>query len=211
MINSKEGKMRELIQDMQAKDWIIDSFLFIYNKKACVVTIQLYQDDDMKPNNFARAKVTFRKQDDMSQTLKAYANYSKISFFNAIDFYNFFDIKRSGSNIPAQQVFNDFSSYFMKCVPTHKTIRKDNVLEEQAILAELDKKQAKGRYCYSIKRNTEGEYRRLVNSNKAEMLRYELYQEYKDDPSLSFCFSEDPNKEKTDDEIRFNFANRNDY
>lgn len=194
---------------MQAKDWIIDSFLFTYNKIACVVTIQLYQADDKKPNDFARAKITFKKQSDMSQALKAHANYSNVSFFNAIDFYRFFNINRSDIDIPAHQVFNDFSSYFMSCVPTHKTIKKDNLIEEQAILSELDKTQAKGRYCYSIKRNTEGEYRRLVNSNKAEMLRLELYEEYKSDPSLSFCFSEDAERERTDDEIRINFANRN--
>lgn len=201
--------MRELIEDMRNKNWIIDSFIFNYNEVACVVIIQLYQDDDKKPDKFARAEVRFRKQSKMSQILKAYTNYSNISFFKAIDFYEFFNIKRSDSSISARQVFDDFSSYFMRCVPTHKLIEKDNLIEEQAILLEFDKTQTKGRYCYGLMENTGERNRQHANSMKAEMLRSELYEEFNADTRLSFCFSEDAEREKTDDEIRIDFANRN--
>lgn len=201
--------MRELIEDMRNKNWIIDSFIFNYNEVACVVIIQLYQNNDRKPDKFARASVKFRKQSNMSQILKAYTNYSNISFFNPIDFYEFFDIKRTDSNISARQVFDDFSSYFMRCVPTYKLIRKDNLTEEQAILLELDKTQAKGRYCYGLMENTGERNRQPENSMKAEMFRSELYEEYNADTRLSFCFSEDAEREKTDDEIKIDFANRN--
>lgn len=48
----------------------------------------------------------------------------------------------------------------------------------------------------------------LKNSNKAEILRPDLYKRYFSDTNLSFFFSDDPTEERTDREIIESFAKR---
>lgn len=50
--------------------------------------------------------------------------------------------------------------------------------------------------------------RSVENSNKAEILRPDLYKRYFSDTNLSFFFSDDPTEERTDREIIESFAKR---
>lgn len=52
--------------------------------------------------------------------------------------------------------------------------------------------------------------RSIYNDNKTRLLRPTLYEEYKDDNTISFCYSNDEEKEKSDREIKFNFAKNQD-
>lgn len=61
-------------------------------------------------------------------------------------------------------------------------------------------------YCCGVKRNEPGKHRTNFNAAKTNRLRYDVYEEYKDDNTISFLFSEDKDKNKTLEQIRHNFA-----
>ena len=64
-------------------------------------------------------------------------------------------------------------------------------------------------YCRNVKRNPEGQKRSKFNADKAKLLRKSLFEHFKDDKSVSFCFSIDPEKENDDAEILKKFAINN--
>lgn len=64
-------------------------------------------------------------------------------------------------------------------------------------------------YCMSVKRNADGKKRSEYNSNKIRFLRSSLYEKFKDDETISFCFSSNPEDERSDKEILEGFAKRN--
>ena len=63
-------------------------------------------------------------------------------------------------------------------------------------------------YCFAIKRNPNNEKRTSFNDNKSRLLRPNLYFKFKDDKTVSFCYSSDVQREKTYGEIINNFSNR---
>ena len=64
-------------------------------------------------------------------------------------------------------------------------------------------------YCRNVKRNPEGQKRSMFNADKAKFLRKSLFEHFKDDKSVSFCFSIYPEKENDDAEILKKFAINN--
>ena len=73
-------------------------------------------------------------------------------------------------------------------------------------------------YCYAVKRNPTvtdkgtGASRQLkrsvYNDNKTRLLRGPLYQKLGKDPTISFCYSNDPEKELSDEQIITNWSKR---
>lgn len=56
-------------------------------------------------------------------------------------------------------------------------------------------------YCFAVKRNAKGSKRIEFNGNKAHLLRSFLFENYKNDDSISFCFSNNKEDKRTDSEI----------
>ena len=86
-----------------------------------------------------------------------------------------------------------------------KVINKP-LLERERIGRRAEGNNPNAIYCFDVKRNGKRangtpKSRTIKNSNKAEMLRPELYQRYRYDPNLSFFFSDNPDEERTDEEI----------
>ena len=61
-------------------------------------------------------------------------------------------------------------------------------------------------YCYKIRRNPNGKKRSEFNSDKAKILYPELFKKFENDPSVSFCYSDDPLKEKYEATLLSNFS-----
>ena len=61
-------------------------------------------------------------------------------------------------------------------------------------------------YCYKIRRNPNGGKRSDFNSDKTKLLRPILYRKFENDPSISFCYSDDPLKKNDDKTILCNFS-----
>lgn len=69
-------------------------------------------------------------------------------------------------------------------------------------------------YCFKVKRNplksnnTLGQ-RTPYNDNKTRLLRPTLYEKLGKETNISFCYSKNPEDEKSDDEILANWAQKN--
>ena len=63
-------------------------------------------------------------------------------------------------------------------------------------------------YCIGLRRNIKGS-RSEYNKDKTKLLRPTLFQKFKNNKDISFCYSENKEKEKTDIEILENFNNYN--
>ncbi len=194
----------ELLNDMNHLGWIIDSFPFEYNGKQTIVILTLYTPKERKPSEYAQVKLEFISQDDANHSIKAYADFYEVHFNSATEFFDFFDINRLDGN-RFREIFINFSECFARVIPMQKVINKP-LLERELIGRRAEGNNPNAIYCFDVRRNgrrPDGtpNSRSIENSNKAEMLRPELYQRYRHDPNLSFFFSDNRNEEKTDEEI----------
>ena len=194
----------ELLNDMNRLGWIIDSFPFEYNGKQTIVILTLYTPKERKPSEYAQVKLEFISQDDANHSINAYADFYEVHFNSAIEFFDFFDINRLDGN-RFREIFINFSECFTRVIPMQKVINKP-LLERERIGRRAEGNNPNAIYCFDVKRNGKRangtpKSRTIKNSNKAEMLRPELYQRYRYDPNLSFFFSDNPDEERTDEEI----------
>ncbi len=194
----------ELLNDMNRLGWIIDSFPFEYNGKQTIVILTLYTLNERKPSEYAQVKLEFISQDDANHSIKAYADFYEVHFNSATEFFDFFDINRLDGN-RFREIFINFSECFARVIPMQKVINKP-LLERELIGRRAEGNNPNAIYCFDVRRNgrrSDGtpNSRSIENSNKAEMLRPELYHRYRHDPNLSFFFSDNPNEERTDEEI----------
>ena len=194
----------ELLNDMNRLGWIIDSFPFEYNGKQTIVILTLYTLNERKPSEYAQVKLEFISQDDANHSIKAYADFYEVNFNSVREFFDFFDINRLDGN-RFREIFINFSECFARVIPMQKVINKP-LLERELIGRRAEGNNPNAIYCFDVRRNgrrSDGtpNSRSIENSNKAEMLRPELYHRYRHDPNLSFFFSDNPNEERTDEEI----------
>lgn len=210
--------LRILLNDMREKEWSTDTFYMTFNEVTCIVLLSLISNDDVITNPYALkkrgyivAKIQIFDPKNMNNNLVAYMDFYKIYFEDAKSFYKFFNI-RKGVNFC--DVFQAFSDAFSLAIPTEKIIEKNDKIQEKIILRKISPTEPNHIYCYDIKSlgyksNGEPKKRSSENSQKAQLLRPSLYNLYKNDKRKSFCFSNDPNKECTDEEILHKVALRN--
>lgn len=73
-------------------------------------------------------------------------------------------------------------------------------------LSKSDSEDPKKVYCYKVRRNPKGQMRTLFNADKTKLRRESLFNYFKDDKSISFCYSTDKNDENDDATILYNFS-----
>ena len=84
-------------------------------------------------------------------------------------------------------------------------------IQKKAMLSSLSKSDSENPnklYCYKVKRNPLGEKRSPFNEDKTKILRPDLFEYFKNDKSISFCYKEEESLEKTTAEIIRNFAKK---
>lgn len=75
-------------------------------------------------------------------------------------------------------------------------------------LSKSDSENPNKKYCFAVKRNPKGYSRSDFNDNKTRLLRPRLYKYFKDDKTISFCFSDAIENKKTDLEIIAHFSKK---
>lgn len=199
----------KLLNDMRSKKWIIDSFQFRYKEETYIVLLTIYKKEEHKPSKYAVAKIEFIKLNDINSSINAYVDFFNVHFNNRQEFCNFFNVENKFAN---RELFNDFSEIFSNYIPKEKIINKSEI-ERRIIGSRVEGGNPNAIYCYDVRRNGKKEdgspnVRSIENSNKAETLRPKLYEKYSNDTNLSFFFSDDQSKEKSDEEIIKAFSNR---
>lgn len=199
-----------LLQDMEKKGWIVDSFPFLYNGIDTVTVITRYKDGEKRPSEYAKIKVCFVRRNNTKIEINAWADLYEVYFESTDSFCDFWQIQSRNQGRP---LFLDFSECFAKRIPKSKVEVKMDRIEKMILGGRAEGNDPLAIFCYDVRRNgkkTDGTNNRrsIENSNKARILRPELYAKYSVDENLSFFFSSQQADEKTDAEIMQQIAMR---
>ncbi len=203
------NKLPFLLKDMEKKQWMIDSFFFEYKSEQYIVILTLYNEKERKPDKYAKAKVEFIKDNNTDHSIKGFIDFYEVHFDGFKEFCDFFGVE---SRNAGRNLFVDFADIFSNFIPEEKIIKKSERIQK-IIGSRAEGNNPKAVYCYDVRRNGKkadgtSKKRTIANSNKAEMLRPELYETFRKDTNLNFYFSTEKADCKSDPEIKRTFAKR---
>jgi hypothetical protein len=198
------SNLKLLNDDMKNKGWIITSFTFRYKTINYIVLVKRFLSEEKRENKYSLVKLEFMKENDLEDSLLVEANSRQI-FVDAKIFRQYFGI----AYVPnLGDIFKQFYGIFGKSIPsTIKIVNTD--FEKTAMVKSLsisDSEDPTKIYCTNVRRNPEGQKRSVFNSDKTKILRPRLYEYFKDEESISFCYSNDECKNNDDPTILKNFS-----
>ena len=198
------SNLKLLNDDMKNKGWIITSFTFRYKTINYIVLVKRFLSEEKRENKYSLVKLEFMKENDLEDSLLVEANSRQI-FVDAKIFRQYFGI----AYVPnLGDIFKQFYGICVKSIPsTIKIVNTD--FEKTAMVKSLsisDSEDPTKIYCTNVRRNPEGQKRSVFNSDKTKILRPRLYEYFKDEESISFCYSNDECKNNDDPTILKNFS-----
>jgi hypothetical protein len=195
---------RQLKSDMESNGWVIDAFPFTYKAVNYIVLIKLYDDNDTNRPEFALLEVEFLKKNNVSDNLIAPANTTGF-LIKAQDLRKYFGI---GWSENLGDILSQFNQYFSTFIPLTAGLKRTKEIDSAIVdsLSKSDSQDPRRKYCFSAKRNANGGNRTRYNDNKTRILRPFLYSKLSGDPKVSFNYSSESSKEKSDSEIISNFS-----
>lgn len=194
-----------LKEDMEKNGWVIEAFPFEYKNHSYIVLAKLYQDHEKKPQ-YALMKTEFIRQDDSSIKKTIPVNASRF-IIGAKELRAFFGIEYANN---LGDILKQFNENFAKFIPEQVTLNKPDSLKDSMVrsLSESDSEDPNKLYCFDVRRNGGNGKRTKFNDNKTRLLRPNLYLLFKDEQTVSFFYSSDPNQEETDESILTKFSRR---
>lgn len=191
---------------MCQKNYIIDSFKFKYKNEDYLVFIRRFKGKFIKRiNKFAKVQLTFYKASTIEDSLIVEANNNGLIIDDLRIIYKFFGIKSSNFGkglFPFYESLNEsiptkanLNSSKEKNISLAKELYKDDVIEMDKI------------YCTGVTRLAKGWKRSERRDEKAKRLRPALYKFFYDQ-SITFNFSPHESKEKSDEQIIKDAADR---
>ena len=199
--------LRSLRDDMRKKGWTIDSFRFPFNGVNYIVLVILYLPGEEK--GYALLKLDFLHPDNFKYHLLVPAN-SKRLIADDKELRIFF-------RLPEQEYPGNALRTLIKqlgyCTPTKVNTSKPQT-EKKAIVYKISDENsddAEKLYCFAVKRNpvlwdkeanTPRQLKRSANNDrKTQFLRPTLYEKLGKDDTLSFCYSNNPKMDYSDEVI----------
>lgn len=199
------GNLKLLKEDMENKGWTICTFTFRYKSIDYIVLVKRFVGGEKRIDRYALVKLEFMKETNLDDPLIVEANSRKL-IIDAKTLREYFGIEYAPN---LGNILQQFTERLGGCIPTEIKLQT-SVLEKQAMLRSLSKSDSEDPnkiYCTGVKRNPEGKNRSEFNADKTKLLRKNLFKYYKDDCSISFCYSADSTKENDDATILKNFSN----
>lgn len=196
--------LKSLKEDMKNNGWTICSFIFKYKNKNYIVLVKRFVGNVKRISEYALVKFEFMKETDLTDLLEVEAN-SKGLLIDAKTLREYFDIEYSNN---LGDIIDQFSNQLGDSIPTNIKMNISDI-EKQAMVRSLsvsDSEDPEKIYCTMVRRNPEGKKRSEFNSDKTKLLRGELFKWFKDDESISFCYSKESEKENNDAMILKNFS-----
>lgn len=201
------ANIKKLRNDMKNKGWTVTAFEFPYNRNRYIVIVDLLADD--REDKIWIVNLTFIDMNDENRMLKVKANSSSFNI-SVKEIRKFFFIKFS-YNVGdlLKQFYKQFQIYVPICAKEVKNKNTKKILLKYINKAEKDE----GYYLFKIFRNPKvngiQRHRTKYNGDKTRLLRLEIYDLFFHDDTISFCYTDDPSLEKTNQELLLSFQNRN--
>ena len=193
---------------MKEKGWTIDSFHFPFNGVNYIVLVILYLKGEKK-DQYALVKLDFLDPSNFNNHLLVPANSLHLIEDDFV-LRRFFDLPEAKHPGNALQTLTKQLGY---STPTKVNTAKSQD-EKKAIIYELsdgDSEDAEKLYCFAVKRNPvlvdketnapRQSKRSAYNDRKTKFLRPTLYEKLGKDDTLSFCYSNDPEMNYSDEVI----------
>ena len=186
-MRSKMENLIALIVDMQKKGWNIHAFFYEYNKVRTVVLVKstnCFVSDNKFDNTIC--KLTFFDRDNDAHSLETEANERSFSV-SVTDIRRFFNIK-SVKNV------NDFLDSFYEHFNRRVPLKVDKLVDEELQICinntYISKAENPYTNCFAVKRNGNNGQRSPFNEDKAKRYCPDIYEHFKSDTNISFCFHE---------------------
>ena len=196
--------LKSLKEDMKNNGWTICSFIFKYKNKNYIVLVKRFVGSVKRISEYALVKLEFMKETDLTDLLEVEANSNRL-LIDAKTLREYFGIEYSNN---LGDIINQFSNQLGDSIPTNIKMNISDI-EKQAMVRSLsisDSEDPEKIYCTMVRRNPEGKKRSEFNSDKTKLLRSDLFKYFKDDESISFCYSTELTKENDDATILKNFS-----
>ncbi|MDK6400694.1 DUF6037 family protein [Pauljensenia sp. UMB1235] len=200
------GNLKLLKEDMKNKGWTICTFTFRYKSINYIVLVKRFVGSVKRISEYALVKLEFMKENDLSDVLEVEANSNRL-LIDAKTLREYFGIEYSDN---LGDIINQFSNQLGDSIPANIKVNISDI-EKQAMVRSLsvsDSEDPEKIYCTMVRRNPKGKKRSEFNSDKTKLLRGELFKFFKDDESISFCYSKEVEKENDDATILKNFSKR---
>lgn len=199
--------LKSLKDDMVSKNWTICSFIFSYKEIEYIVLVKRFVGTEKRIDTYALVKLHFMKADDLKDDLQVEAN-SRGLIIDLKDLRKYFGIEYQEN---LGDILRQFTERLGRAIPIAVP---DNVsaAEKTAMVQSLSKSDSEDPnkiYCTKVKRNPNGGKRSEFNADKTKLLRESLFEHFRNDIGISFCYSDDVNKENDDATILKNFATNN--
>ena len=203
--------LKLLKSDMKEKGWTICSFVFIYKKIEYIVLVKRFVGREQRTEEYSLVKLHFMRSDDLSHELQVEANSQRL-FVDAKTLREFFGIEYA-SNLGS--ILHQFTEQLGRSVPPVIPASRDiSEIEKNAMVYSLSRSDAEDSnkiYCTHVRRNPNNGERSIFNSDKTKLLRPLLYDKLQNERHISFCYSVDKDRERTDSEILKHFAKDEHY
>lgn len=198
------SNLRRLKDDMIKMDWVLCAFPFTFNQNDYIVVVRRFVEGGRaRRNEYALVSMHFMRVNNMDDVLHVEANSNSL-IIDAQTLREYFRINYAPN---LGDILQQFYGVLDGQIPDVININNDGEMAH-AMLRILDWQnmgQNDGQHCGAVRRNYEGR-RTSYNSEKARILRPDLYEYFKDDDTISFCFYLDENMGRDDQTIITNFA-----
>jgi hypothetical protein len=196
--------LRALKKDMESNGWVIDAFPFTFKAIDYIALVKLYDENDANRPEYALLELEFLKRNNISDNLVAPANTTKL-LIKAQEIRTYFGIEWSQN---LRDILSQFYEYLSGFIPLSVGLHRSREIDVAMVesLSKSDSQDPRKIYCFSAKRNSSKRNRTQYNDNKTRILRPILYSKLSGDPQVSFNYSLEESKAKSDSEIISNFS-----
>lgn len=198
-----------LKEDLVNHGYHMTAFDFAYNNSHYDVLFENNDDIEHRSNPYASVVLTFIDINHPDREYSVEANQKRM-FFEVKAFREFFHINYSEN---LGNILNQFFDFFVAHVPAHiPTINDRQNLAIAHVLASRGNRDPNAIFCYDARRlgviNNRQKQRSIFISNLTEQRYPNLYNHFKNEPTVTFYYSPRPEDEISETEIITKFTER---
>lgn len=210
IITEKEGNhmllenLKELKDDMVSKGWTICSFVFRYKGAEYIVLVKRFVGTEKRVSQYALVKLHFLKFNDLRDDMQVEANSRRLIIETQM-LRNYFGIEYTDN---LGDILQQFTERLGSAIPK-KVPDCISEIERTAMVHSLSRSDSEDPnkiYCNKVKRNSNGGQRSEFNADKTKLLRASLFEYFRNEPNVSFCYYADSAMENDDATILRNFS-----
>lgn len=200
-----------LRKDLIANGWHMTAFPFNYKHVSYDVLFENNDNLNERVNKYASVTLHFIDTRDINRAYTVEANQIKMFHKDISEFRAFFGV----SYVPnlgdiLQQFYDLFVNNVPSKVPAQLNIRQNNLIDQY--LASRGGHNPNAIYCYDARRlgmrNGKQMFRSIFIDNLTLRRKPILYKYFKDEKTVTFYYSDNPNDELDDTEIISKFTHR---